>query len=86
MINRSGYAGRAAIPGPEAQQRALTEFHSDIRFSFREFQREVIRADGKIDDPSGLADVGQPGHRAAGNRPGLSEMTAKSRKKAGCRG
>ena len=35
------------LPGPEAQQRALKEFYSAIRFSLREFKREVIREDGK---------------------------------------
>jgi hypothetical protein len=35
------------LPGPEAQQRALKEFYSAIRFSLREFKPEVIREHGK---------------------------------------
>jgi hypothetical protein len=31
------------LPGPEARQRALTEFYSAIRHGLREFAREIRR-------------------------------------------
>jgi hypothetical protein len=37
----------SCLPDPKAQQRALTEFYSAIRFSLREFKREAIREDCK---------------------------------------
>jgi hypothetical protein len=35
------------LPGPEATQRALTEFDSEIRFSLREFQQRMIGKNAK---------------------------------------
>jgi hypothetical protein len=36
----------AALPDPAAQQQALTDFYSEIRFGLREFER-TIRQEGR---------------------------------------